>query len=116
MSKMNKSILVIDTPDACCECPLQYKAELISLGNFTYKQHYGCRCIPENIEDYCIPDVFSKPDWCPLSHLPEKKDLKQYVEKEKQNIENGDCSLDNVLAYHYAQGYNSCLDDILEGE
>ena len=107
---MSKSILVIDTPDSCCECPLQYKAELISLGNFTYKQHYGCRCIPENIEDYCIPDVFSKPDWCPLSTLPSYRPI-------NEDIKRGDTkSMTHLITSIHDIGYNECLDDILKGK
>ena len=104
MSKTNKSILVIDTPTCCEECKLNhsFKSDEIKWCGYT---HFGRSIFEKN----------KRPDWCPLSPLPEKKDLKQYVEKEKQNIENGDCCLDNVLAYQYSQGYNSCLDDILKG-
>ena len=40
---MSKAILVLDDmPKTCIECPLSYKAELVSEGNFLYRQLYRC--------------------------------------------------------------------------
>jgi hypothetical protein len=104
MSETNKSVIVIDTPDDCLECPLRHQMELISMGNFIYKQVYGCRCQPEDIEDPCIPDVFSKPDWCPLVSLPEKLEELKY---------SGHCM--NQTCTQYEKGFNRCLNKISKG-
>ena len=58
---MNKSILVIDTPEYCRECPL-------------------CAEDHQTYRDYCrITDdviwTLDKPDWCPLKPLPKKIDF-----------------------------------------
>ena len=100
-----KSILVIDTPESCRTCKFRY-------------DNYGCceMCILKDDEvDYFYTSK-TKPDWCPLSPLPEKINLKQYVDSIINDIETDNYSLDNVLQHHYAQGYNSCLDDILGGK
>lgn len=67
-----KSVVVIDTPDMCSECPFRVKDELILIGDYTYKQLYRCRITPDEVYDnedeefdiYITPN--SKPDWCPL--------------------------------------------------
>lgn len=56
---MSKSILVIDTPNSCSECPCRNKDEC---GN----QHKGF------IGDYLGLKGY-KPSWCPLRPLPKKK-------------------------------------------
>ena len=50
---MSKSLLVIDTPETCSECPL-----------FEIELYRGCRLGGDHWED--------KPKWCPLRPLPEK--------------------------------------------
>ena len=80
---MNKSILVIDTPEYCRECPL-------------------CAEDRQTYRDYCriTDDVIwslDKPDWCPLKPLPEKETNDRLVE-----WGNG-----------YKSGWNKCLDAIL---
>ena len=88
----------------CLECPLHYKTDLIPIGDFKYKQLFGCKRSPEDLEDPYIPDIFSKPTWCPLLPLPEKK----YITPECLNMA-------SLLNKHYNQGYNYCLDDIQKG-
>lgn len=103
---MSKSVLVIDTPNTCAECPLHYKAELISLGNFNYEQTFRCNGEPEGIEDPYLSNILKiKPTWCPLTPLPEHKNLALYV--------NGDM---NIFQYNYAQGFNDCLEQIQKGK
>lgn len=57
---MSKSILVIDTPECCAECPMI---------------RHEIDCITE---DYCIKNgreiirLGKKPNWCPLKEIPEK--------------------------------------------
>lgn len=63
--EMSKSILVIDTPECCCQC------------RFSGADGDYC-CLKENMvsdsnaiseEEY----LNKKPDWCPLQELPEKR-------------------------------------------
>ena len=54
-----KSILVIDTPNDCYECPCYYE------------ERNKCEATFKNVED----DDIEKPSWCPLKNLPETKDI-----------------------------------------
>lgn len=86
---MNKSILVLDTPNSCRNCPLRYDP---------YGHLETCY-----IEDLCIDKYYesrTKPEWCPLRPLPSYKKPKP------------DCSLESQLSYQFNQGYNRCLEDI----
>ena len=70
---MSKSVLVVDTPKNCYDCP--FGAEYC--GNLGYEgccELAGClnsdmRLITEELYD-C--ESKSRPDWCPLNPLPEK--------------------------------------------
>lgn len=78
---MGKSILVINTPENCANCP----------------------CFLETATDCCGvngKDIESrnKPDWCPLQDMPERADHPDYCD-------NG----------RYDNGWNDCLDQILNG-
>ena len=91
----SKSVIVIDTPNSCDQCPM--------FGN-----HYTdmtCKAIHKTI-DYPCPKDF-KQSWCPLLLLPERINLKQY-------IDNTSLDLKSILAYQYAQGFNNCIDIITE--
>lgn len=39
---MSKSILVLDTPSSCIECPCHYKSDTMMVGKYTYEQLYRC--------------------------------------------------------------------------
>lgn len=87
---MSKAVLVMDMPNSCIGC------------NFLY-------CNVESNVDSCqamevsrIVDLEKedKPDWCPLRHVPEKK--------EKYSLM-GDNSAGRV------DGWNACIDEILGG-
>lgn len=88
---MGKSILVIDTPEACCQCKFSgsdgdyccIKENLVSSGNQISEEEY----------------LNKKPDWCPLRDIPEKADHPDYCD-------NG----------RYDNGWNDCLDHILNGD
>ena len=110
MNKKSKSVIVIDTPDACIECPLCYKSDKINLGNFTYKQLYSCKRVPEDVEYIYLPNIlYQKPTWCPLPLLPEPKYLMKCFEKPELVLSNHvDCA--------YSYGYNDCLQDIQKGK
>ena len=86
----NKSILVIDTPTNCYECPLIY------WGNIG-----GWNCKPTRA---LLDDANRKPEWCPLRQLPEWKDVPEYLETNRD---------------WEAWGFDQCLTEILgdaEGE
>lgn len=95
---MSKSVLVIDTPKNCYECPFGTEY----CGNLEYEgccELAGCldsdmRLITEELYDY---ESESKPDWCPLNPLPEK-DTESYFPDE--------------FGDGYATGWNRCIDAI----
>lgn len=78
---MNKGIVVVDVPKQCDECI----AYCIGLG------HYICEIAEIKI------DGDEKPDWCPITPLPEKI---QY--KSRHSIEDE----------QFAVGWNACIDKI----
>lgn len=83
---MNKSILVIDTPKNCADCPLFYNVytDMTCGGNG--------RTI-----DYPFPSIMIQ-DWCPLLELPQKM-----AEENRWFSED------------YVKGRNACIDEILKG-
>lgn len=83
---MNKSVLVIDTPESCRSCYLR---------GFTLNLQY-CR---GKLKD--IKDTSTKPDWCPLMDLPEK--------------DNGDYPA-NTFDAGFVEGWNQCIDEIGGGK
>lgn len=91
---MSKSVLVIDTPENCYDCPfgISYCGELEYEGLCELAECLGCNEIlmTEKYYDY---ESKSKPDWCPLRELPSKKNWGE--------IFNG-----NV------KGWNDCLREI----
>lgn len=95
---MNKSVLVIDTPENCYDCPFGTEY----CGDSEYE---GCcelaecldsdmRLITEEHYDY---ESESIPDWCPLKSLPEEDHEDHYPDE----WEDG-----------YADGWNDCLKEI----
>lgn len=84
---MSKSILVIDTPKACADCPCHFT------------RNYGitvCTITDESIFKGEYENL--KPDWCPLWDLPERANHPYY-------FDNG----------RYDKGWNDCIDEILKG-
>lgn len=79
---MSKSILVIDTPNNCYECPLN--------------NYHFCgmteKCIVEFINSKC------RPNWCPLKAMPEKYD-KKFLEEHPH-------------FHHMCVGWNNCIEEI----
>ena len=82
-----KSVIVIDTPKNCLNCPARYDS-------------YGMEDICALADDI-IYNCSSKPDWCPLLPLPEKLKGNDSI-----YYQWGD----------YEDGYNACIDDILGGK
>lgn len=91
---MSKSVLVIDTPENCYDCPfgISYCGELEYEGLCELAECLGCNEILMT-EKYYDCESKSKPDWCPLRELPSKKNWGE--------IFNG-----NV------KGWNDCLREI----
>ena len=90
---MSKSILVIDTPERCCQCIFSgsdgdyccLKENMVSDSNMISEEEY----------------LNKKPDWCPLKDVPEKK-----------SVPNG-----FMIGEMYGEdiGWNNCIDEILKG-
>lgn len=89
---MSKSILVIDTPECCCQCSFSgadgdyccLKENMVSDSNLISEEEY----------------LNKKPDWCPLRDLPEKKEENKY----HNNYERG-----------IVDGFNACINKLLKG-
>lgn len=99
---MSKSVLVIDTPENCYDCPFgtEYCGDL---GYEGCCELAGClnsdmRLITEELYD-CESE--SRPDWCPLKPLPKKFDN----EKDRKL---GD------FEPLFKIGWNACIDAITE--
>lgn len=73
---MSKSALVIDTPENCYDCPfgISYCGELEYVGLCELAD-----CLDYDIvlmtEEHYDCESKSRPDWCPLKPLPEKKSI-----------------------------------------
>lgn len=92
---MNKSVLVMKTPEkGCISCLIgRYRSDRVNTS--IYCPIAGKLAIDEETE--------SIPDWCPLRALPEKR---------KTNDAFAACKHDPV----YAFGWNACIDEITGGE
>lgn len=78
---MSKSILVIDTPENCCGCDLEY-------GHYCGKEK---RYISEE-------EFESIPDWCPLRDLSEKKEENKYHNNYERGVVDGfNACIDEIL-------------------
>ena len=79
-----KAILIIEMPSSCSECNLQ---------------QYGiCHAVRKCITG-TPKELKSKPDWCPLKPMPDKKN--------RNNRVVGD------YLRGRSDGYNACIDEIL---
>lgn len=92
---MGKSILAVDTPESCGKCPLFSINETETLEALC-TQPTGKRKI---IGLYHPPGT-KKPDWCPLQDAPEHKDKNIYHNERESG---------------YVDGWNACVDKILNG-
>lgn len=61
---MSKSILVMDTPEACIDCPCHFAEDTGRVWCGKDKKEV----LADDIETF-------KPDWCPAKDLPEKYEL-----------------------------------------
>lgn len=97
---MSKSVFVIDTPETCIDCIFcqEYRTK-----SREYAYCYVTNGDSEN--DMKLIDCIygyrqSKPDWCPLKSLPEKK---EYIVP----IDNVELQKDII-----AVGWNACINKI----
>lgn len=78
---MSKSILVIDAPENCCGCDLEY-------GHYCGKEK---RYISEE-------EFESIPDWCPLRNLMKKRERNKYHnEYERGAVDGFNACIDEIL-------------------
>lgn len=81
-----KSVLVIDMPKNCCECPVEQRMIFGSM----------CAITEATVES------LGRPRSCPLKPLPEKRDLGYGKE--------------GTEWYAYSEGWNACIERIVGDE
>lgn len=98
---MSKSVLVIDTPKSCYNCPFgtEYYDIYIYKGNCELAEHLG-KIMTLLTEEYYGFKSKSRPEWCPLKPLPEK--MTGVVQTDHWN---------SIKA-----GWNGCIDEITRGK
>ena len=82
-----KSVLIIDTPSNCEECPLRYWGIA----------GWSCICTRRLLEG----PIAEREEWCPLRPLP----------KEEEKPIKGEDDY-NDFCIGYTSGWNDCLEDI----
>lgn len=85
---MSKAVLKMSMPEACRFCRLRYDYRCFADG--------GRR----------IMDKSTKPDWCPLRLLPDRKPPMQFIGETPSKEQYTE----------YDKGWNACLDAITGGE
>lgn len=102
--EMSKSVLVMNTPENCYDCPFgtSYCGELEYVGYCELADCLDCDEILMTEEHYDCESK-SRPNWCPLKPLPEKKEYIVPID----NIE----SQKDIIAV----GWNACIDAITGG-
>lgn len=102
---MSKSALVIDTPENCYDCPFgtAYCGEIEYEGLCELAD-----CLDHDVilmtEEHYDCESKSRPDWCPLKPMPEKK---EYIVP----IDNVESQKDII-----AVGWNTCINMIVKGD
>lgn len=97
---MNKSVLVIDTPENCCDCQFCYELDEGVKACCSISDDDKGASLMKKIDceyGYCQ----CKPEWCPLMDFPEK--------------DNGNYPA-NTSDAGFADGWNQCIDEITGGE
>lgn len=82
----DKSILVIDTPEECGDCPC------VNL--------LGIYCQADKRNRYCLLE--NRKEWCPLKPMPQYMTMKNTVS----------CDYNEA----FVNGFNTCIDEILGEE
>lgn len=88
---MAKAVLIMDMPDDCIMCKFWNTDD--------------DECYATGSEELSLGDFEkTKPDWCPLRELPEKKDTLPTLE----------CHSNGKWTESMKAGYNACLDEIMK--
>lgn len=98
---MSKSVLVIDAPENCYDCPFgtEYCGNLEYAGYCELADCLDCDVILITEEHYDCESK-SRPDWCPLKPLPEKSTI-------ENDMTDYQCGM--------VDGRNQCIDEITGG-
>ena len=98
---MSKSVLVIDTPENCYDCPFgtEYCGNLEYAGYCELADCLDCDVILITEEHYDCESK-SRPDGCPLKPLPEKSTI-------ENDMTDYQCGM--------VDGRNQCIDEITGG-
>lgn len=98
---MRKSVLVIDTPASCYDCPFgtSYCGKLEYVGYCELADCLDYDVILMTEEHYDCESK-SRPDWCPLKPLPKYKSMEKPGEYE----------------YGKMHGWNQCINEITGGK
>lgn len=99
---MSKAVLVMDTPESCRMCQFHYPARDMHTGEYMG----GCRII----QTMAVRDPKTKPDWCPLKQMPEKKPQTEFRE-----IKGSMFGVWEVPLLEN-KGWNDCIDAITGGD
>lgn len=97
---MNKSVLVMNTPENCLDCRFCYELD---------EGVEACCSISDDDKDTSLTKKIDceygycqgKPDWCPLKPLPEEKEEEYWRSK---------------LSLAWIRGWNDCIDAITGGD
>ena len=82
---MNKAILVLEMPEYCVDCPLN--------------DCFGECVVQSDDANFLAVESYAElKKGCPLKSVPEKKELYLQINNDKG----------------YCEGYNACIDEILE--
>jgi len=98
---MSKSILIIDTPDNCRECPCHF-TDMVTFNPKEGEKFFSFLCGANN-KRLDIEEMNNlRPDWCPLKEVPQKYPERDYTPIETKQYMEG-----------YEDGYNACVDNVL---
>lgn len=103
---MNKSFYILNTPLSCFTCDCCHTKD------YDYRKQIDsekfCGIENRNVNDYCDYVNPRKPDWCPLKEIPKRKEKVKYYG-------NGVLGINDMSKSIFNDGYNACLDEILNG-
>lgn len=71
---MSKSMLIIDTPNTCIDCPFRSMSEELYVVNGLYRKISKCQYAPDTIDDPWRDlswQFTNKEEWCPLKPVEE---------------------------------------------
>lgn len=92
---MRKSVLIIDTPENCSKCPFMYEFNGIKKCHILNVVNFGKAIIPVDVL------TKSRKEECPFVELPKRISLE---------------SADYAHEASYIQGWNECLEKIIENK